>query len=129
MLSDFLKWGVKVKILIVDDSPLARAILKDFLVEAGYEVYAAGTIMEAGNQFNQLHPEVVIKDLYMPGWDAIESIRFFKELDSKVKIIICSTGSSRNIIVEGLKAGAHDFILKPLNKINILNTLKRLVFS
>jgi two-component system, chemotaxis family, chemotaxis protein CheY len=118
-----------VKILIVDDSPLVRAILKDFLVDAGYEVFEAKTCLEAGNQFNQQHPQVVIKDLYMPEWDVIDSIRFFKDLDSNVKIIICSTISSGDIIVEGLKAGAHDFMLKPLNRTNVLNTIKRLAFS
>lgn len=118
-----------MKILIVDDSPLVRAILKDFLVEAGYEVFEAGTCSEAGNRFNELRPEIVIKDLYMHEWDAIDSIRFFKKLDSKVKIIICSTSSSKSVIIEGLKAGAHDFLLKPLNKADVLNTLKRLAFS
>ncbi len=118
-----------MKILIVDDSPLLRAMLKDFLLEAGYEVSEAGTYQEACRQFHEFHPEVVIKDLFMPEWDGIESIQFFKELDSKVKIIICSTSSSKDVIVQGLKAGAHDFFLKPLNKSDVINALKRLAFS
>jgi Response regulator containing CheY-like receiver, AAA-type ATPase, and DNA-binding domains len=118
-----------VKILIVDDSPLVRAILKDFLVDAGYEVFEAGTFSEADSQFSQIHPEIIIKDLYMHEWDAIESIRFFKSRDSKVKIIICSTSSSKSTIIEGLKAGAQDFLLKPLNKTDVLDVLKRLAFS
>lgn len=118
-----------MKILIVDDSPLIRVILKDFLIEAGYEVFEAGTCLEAGNQFSRIRPEIVIKDLFMHEWDAIDSIRFFKRLDSKVKIIICSTSSSKSTIVEGLRAGAHDFLLKPLNKTDVLNVLERLAFS
>lgn len=118
-----------MKILVVDDSPLLRAILKDFLIEAGYEVLEAGTHQEAYQRFNQFHPEVVIKDLFMPEWDGIESIHFFKQLDSKVKIVICSTSSSKDTIVEGLRAGAHDFFLKPINKSDVINTIKRLAFS
>lgn len=118
-----------MKILVVDDSPLLRAILKDFLLEAGYEVSEAGTYQEACQRFGEFHPEVVIKDLFMPEWDGIESIHFFKELDSKVKIIICSTSSSKETIIEALKAGAHDFFLKPFNKPDVINTIKRLTFS
>ncbi len=114
-------------ILIVDDSPLSRAILKDCLAEAGFEVYEAGTFKEADSKFKRYHPEIVIKDLYMPGWDTIDSIQFFKRLDPKVKVILCSTGSSKNMIVEGLKAGAQDFILKPIDRIQVLSLMKRLV--
>ena len=120
---------VTVKILIVDDSPLLRTMLKDYLIEAGFEVSEAGTYQEACQQFNEFHPQVVIKDLYMPEWDGIESIHFFKELDSSVKIIICSTSSSKDKIVEGLRAGAYDFFLKPFNKTDVINTLKRVAFS
>ncbi len=115
-----------MKILIVDDSPLLRAILKDCLTGAGYEVCEAGSCLEAEQQFKSFHPEIVIKDLYMPEWDAIDSILFFKKLDSNVKIVICSTGSSRTTIIEGLKAGAHDFILKPIDKDQIVATIKKL---
>jgi two-component system, chemotaxis family, chemotaxis protein CheY len=118
-----------VKILIVDDSPLVRVMLKDILVEAGYEVYEAGTYSEVNAQFNQIRPQVVIKDLYTRDWDAIDAICFFKAKDSQVKIIICSSSSSRSTIIEALKAGAHDFILKPLNKTAILNAVRRLAFS
>lgn len=118
-----------MKILIVDDSSLVRAILKDFLQEEGYEVLEAGNYLEAQTQFTQNHPEIIIKDLYMPEWDAIESIYYFKNLDSKVKIILCSTGSSKDTIMEGLKAGAQDFIMKPLVKSQVLASVKRLAVS
>ena len=103
-----------------------RAILKDCLKQAGFEVYEAGSYEQAELQFQRHRPEVVIKDLYMSGWDAIESIKFFKRLDANVKIILCSTGTSRETILEGLKAGAQDFILKPIDRIQVLGSLRRL---
>ncbi|MGE5580992.1 MAG: response regulator [Bacillota bacterium] len=118
-----------MKILIVDDSPLLRTILRDYLLEAGHEVFEAGTCAEAGDRFQRFHPEVVFKDLFMPEWDAIESIRFFKKLNDQVKIVICSTNSAKITILEALKAGAHDFLLKPLDKNQVLSTLKRLAIS
>lgn len=115
-----------MSILVVDDSPLVRAVLSDYLREAGYEVYEAGTCREAELQFKQHHPRLVLKDLYMPEWDAIESIRFFRSLDPQVKVIICSTDSSKATILEGLKAGAQDFLLKPFDKDQVLSLIKRL---
>lgn len=113
-------------ILIVDDSPLARMVLRDCLLEAGYEVYEAGDFSEARDKFIRFHPEIVFKDLYMPGWDAIDSIQFLKKLDTKVKIIICSTGTSKEVILEGLKAGACDFLIKPINRLQVLTLMKQL---
>lgn len=113
-------------ILIVDDSPLMRAILKDCLSQAGFEVCEAGSFEEAESQFKRFHPEIVIKDLYMSDWDALESIKFFKKMDAKVKIILCSTQNSKEMILECLKAGAQDFIVKPIDRLQVLALLKRL---
>jgi two-component system chemotaxis response regulator CheY len=118
-----------MKILVVDDSPLVRAILTDCLNEEGYEVYAVGTSSEAEELFSQLHPELIIKDLYMPEGDAISSIQYFKNLDSKVKIVICSTGSSKPMILNALKAGAQDVLLKPLDKKQVVSLIKRITLS
>ncbi|HOJ78084.1 MAG TPA: response regulator [Bacillota bacterium] len=109
-----------MRILIVDDSPLVRSVLKGFLQEAGYDVYEAENISEAKVMFVLLRPHLIIKDLYMQGWDPVESINYFKKINSKVKIIICSTHNSKDLILESLKAGANDYILKPLEKDNVL---------
>jgi DNA-binding response OmpR family regulator len=103
-----------------------RAILKDCLSQTGFEVYEAGSFEEAEWHFKRFRPQIVIKDLYMSGWDAMESIKFFRKMDDKVKIILCSTGTSKEMILEGLKAGAQDFILKPIDRLQVLALFKRL---
>lgn len=113
-------------ILIVDDSPLMRAVLKDCLNQAGFDVYEAGSFEEAESQFQRFRPEIVIKDLYMSGWDALESIKFFKRINNKVKVILCSSQNSKEMILEGLKAGASDFLVKPIDRLQVLALLKRL---
>jgi DNA-binding response OmpR family regulator len=121
-----VSWGGgEMKVLIVDDSSLTRAILHDYLKDEGFEVFEASSPDEARRLFKELHPGLVIKDLFMGDWDLIESVQYFKELDENVKILLCSTDASQREIVEALRAGANDFILKPLSKIQVLATVHR----
>ncbi len=118
-----------MKILIVDDSPLMRMILKDFLIKEGFEVYEAGTTKEAQNLSTSLRPEIIVKDLFMPDCDVVDSIRHFIRDNHKVKIIICSTEGSREHIMKALRAGACDFILKPLDKSQVIRVISKVAFS
>ncbi len=115
-----------MKILIIDDSPLVRAVLKEYLSETGYQIFEAGTCQEANALFDSERPEVVIKDLFMPDCDAVDSIRRFKSINPSVKIIICSTEASKVEILNGLKAGAQDVVLKPLEKQQVVSVLGRM---
>lgn len=117
-----------MRILIVDDSPLMRMMIRDFLKKEGFEVYEAGTFLEAQKLSASLRPEVIIKDLVMPDSDALESIRHFINENHKVKIIICTTENSRAQIMEALKIGARDFILKPLKRSQVLRVVNRVAF-
>lgn len=118
-----------MRVLIVDDSPLMRVLLKDCLKDEGFEVFEAATSKEAELQISLYSPQIIFKDLYMPGWDAIDSIHFFKNLNDQVKIIICTTNNSKNGILDGLRAGAHDFLIKPFDKSQVLNVVKKLAFE
>lgn len=118
-----------MRILIVDDSPLIRIIFKDYLKNEGFELYEAGTTQDAHKLSSSLRPELIIKDLFMPDSDALESIRFFIRDNYRVKVIICTTESSRQQILEALKAGARDFILKPLDKSQVIKVVGRVAFS
>jgi DNA-binding NtrC family response regulator len=114
-----------MKVLIVDDSSLTRAILHDYLKDEGFEVFEAGSPDEARQLFEEQRPGLVIKDLFMGDWGLVESVHYFKNHDEKVKVLLCSTDAAQQEIVEALRAGANDFILKPLSKIQVLATVHR----
>ena len=115
------------KVLIIDDSPLLRMMLKDALVKEGNQVFEAGTIDEAFEIYLQAKPDLVMKDLFMPNSNGIEVIRNFKKLNPQVKIIVCSTESQRALIYDAIKAGARDFLIKPFNQEQVSQTIKRLM--
>ncbi len=59
-----------MKVLIIDDSPLVRTVLRAFLQEIGYEIFEAGTSLEANIIFAKERPAIIIKDLFMSDSDA-----------------------------------------------------------
>ncbi|MGE5606973.1 MAG: response regulator, partial [Bacteroidota bacterium] len=83
---------------------------------------------EANHISASLRPEIIIKDLYMPDSDVIDSIRHFIRDNQQVKIIICSTEGSRQDLLEALRAGACDFILKPLDKNQLVKVISKVAF-
>lgn len=117
------------KILIIDDSPLLRMMLKDALVREGNQVYEAATVDEAYEIYRDVQPELVMKDLFMPNSNGIEVIRQFKKINPQVKIVVCSTESQKNMIYEAMRAGARDFLIKPFNQEQVSLTVRRLMSS
>lgn len=114
-------------ILVVDDEPLQREILKTILDDSGYETYAAASGEEALKTLKKYHPDVLLTDLKMEGMDGIELIESIP-LDSHTPTMIIMTAHGTiTSAVEAIKKGAFDYLTKPLNKDSLLLTVKRAV--
>ena len=108
------------KILIVDDAAFMRMMLKDILTKAGHEIIAeAGNGNEAVEKYTELHPDLITMDITMPDCDGLEGLSKIMEINPNAKVVMCSAIGQQAMVLDALKRGAQDFIVKPVN--NVLN--------
>jgi len=114
------------KFLICDDSVLARRKLVDTLNSLGYDnVITVANGQEAVDTYKSDKPDIVILDIVMPVKDGITATKEIIEFDSKALIIISSSVGTQSHLKEVIKAGARDFIQKPLDPKLLDEIIKR----
>lgn len=117
--------GKNKKVLIADDSSYHRFRLKKLLQENGYEVYEAEDGVDSVQLFRKARPALVITDINMPIMDGIESIQYLKRVDEDVKVIVCSSLEEESMVMKALKAGAKDYVVKPVKTESFLKVVKK----
>nr|WP_099355520.1 response regulator [Fredinandcohnia onubensis] len=116
-------------VLIADDSLFMRSYLKRIIVEENYKV-----ISEASNgeevvlQYKKFLPDVVFMDITMPKVNGINALIEIKKFDPNAKVIMCSSLGQKSYIIDAIRNGATDFIVKPYfnNLVNILRKIEYL---
>lgn len=102
-------------ILIVDDEPSVRAILRDVLEDEGFKAFAVSSGEEALEKIPELSPDVVLLDVLMPGGiDGLETLRRIKASNFDTIVMMVSAHGDIEMAVKALELGALDFIEKPL---------------
>ncbi len=107
-----------MKILLVDDSQTMRRIQKKSLGNTGFtDVLEAPNAIEALKILNEINIDLVLLDINMPEMDGITMLKKIKSDDKlkKVKVIMVTSESDEDIIIDALKAGANGYIAKPFN--------------
>lgn len=112
------------KILIVDDAAFMRMMIKDTLVKnnAG-DVEEACDGAEAVEKYAAIKPDLVIMDITMPNKDGIQALREIKASDPAANVVMCSAMGQEAMVVEAIKLGAKDFIVKPFKPERIIKTV------
>ena len=116
---------MSAKILLVDDSALARRSVRQMLEGAGYEVVEAEDGLIALERYFLEKPNLVILDLVMNGMMGLDVLQKLHEMDPKVIAIVVSADiqhSSREMAVAG---GARDFLNKPVDRASLLSAVSR----
>lgn len=114
------------RIMICDDAAFMRTILKNILVQGGYEVAGEAEDGQDGiEKYKALSPDLVLMDITMPIMDGIDSLRGIMSADSNAKVIMCSAMGQQSMVVAAIQAGAKDFIIKPFEPDRVLDAIKK----
>ena len=117
----------KGKILIVDDDQFYQSFCSDVLVEEGYLVKTTFTGEEALARLKQEDYDIMLTDLFMPGLDGQEVLDRAKQIKPTLDVVIMTGYASVESAVRCLKAGAADYLVKPLNPEELKITVKRAI--
>lgn len=114
------------KVLIVDDAVFMRMKLRDILEKNGYEVVAeAQNGLEAIERYNETSPDLVTMDITMPEMDGVEALKKIKAEHPEAKVLMCSAMGQQGMVMDAIRAGAVDFIVKPFDSDRVIKALDK----
>ena len=115
-------------ILIVDDSATDRHYLSDLLAKNGYRVSTAESAEEAFAKAKELHPDLVLMDVVMPGQNGFQATRALTkdEATKRIPIILCTSKGQETDKAWGIRQGARDYIVKPVSGPELLAKISAL---
>jgi len=116
------------KILIVDDSPTERAFLEGLLGKAGFTIVVASSGEEGVERAKQEVPDLILMDVVMPGLNGFQATRAItrEETTKHIPVFICTTKDQETDKIWGMRQGAKDYIVKPVNATELLAKIKAL---
>ncbi len=116
------------KIMVVDDAFFMRKTVQTHLTKAGYDTFVeAEDGAQAVTLYDQETPDLVIMDITMPNMDGIEALRTIKGKHPAAKIVMCSAMGQESMVMEAIKLGALDFIVKPFKQERIIQTVNKIL--
>ncbi|SHK26764.1 Chemotaxis phosphatase CheX [Selenomonas ruminantium] len=114
----------KVKVMIVDDSKVSRAMIEGNLSKTNFEVCAqAKNAAEAVELYEQYKPAVVTMDMNLPDADGLECTRRIRAVDPDAKIVMISAMKDASLVARGREAGISAFLQKPVSINELIDTL------
>jgi two-component system, chemotaxis family, chemotaxis protein CheY len=116
------------RVLIVDDAAFMRMMIKDILEKNGFQVVGeASNGIKAVELYKKERPDVVTMDITMPDMDGIEAVKEIKAFDPGAKVIMCSAMGQQTMVMDAIRAGAKDFIVKPFQADRVLEAIRKAV--
>ncbi|MDK2903191.1 MAG: two-component system, chemotaxis family, chemotaxis protein CheY [Clostridiales bacterium] len=116
--------------LVVDDSAFMRKVVKDMLAESGYDkIYEAGNGIQAVERAAQVKPNIVTMDITMPDMDGIQAVKELLKVSPKSNVIMCSALGQKNMVLEAMRSGAKEYVIKPFEKSRLMEAIQRVLYS
>lgn len=115
-----------MRVLVVDDASFMRLMLKDILAKHGYDVVGeAATGQQAIALFEQLSPDIVTLDITMPDMDGLEALKGMMRIRPTARVVVVSALGQHGLVVDVLRAGALDFVVKPFQADRLLEAVRK----
>lgn len=116
------------KVLVVDDAAFMRHMIKGILAEIGCEIVAEAVDGEdACEKYAAIKPDLVTLDLIMPKKGGLEALKEIRAKDPTAKVVIISAIDQRQPLMEALKHGAADYVVKPFEKDRVQEAISRVI--
>ncbi len=116
------------RILIVDDAAFMRMMIKDIVTKNDLEVVGeAQNGIEALEMYEQFKPDIVTMDITMPEKDGISAVKDIMAKYPQAKIIMCSAMGQQSLVMEAIKAGARDFLVKPFKPDRVIEAINKVL--
>jgi two-component system chemotaxis response regulator CheY len=115
------------RLLVVDDALFMRKMICGVAAEAGWEVVAEAANGELAVQLYEQHrPDLVTMDLVMPVMGGLEALRKIRAIDPAAKVVVVTALDQKQVLLDSIRDGAIDFIVKPFERQRVLALLAKL---
>jgi len=115
------------KVLVVDDAQFMRMRAVKLLTQNGYECIEAENGIEAVDKYKSERPDAVMLDITMPDMDGLEALKQIQKIDSNAKVAMVTAMGQQSIVMEAIKAGAKDFVVKPFDPNRVLAAVQKMI--
>jgi two-component system chemotaxis response regulator CheY len=114
------------RVLVVDDAAFMRKMVSDALTGGGHEIVGeAANGDEAVQRFQELRPDIMTLDITMPEKDGLAALREIIAADPGAKVVMCSALGQESKVLESIKLGAKDFVVKPFQVERVLSAVEK----
>ncbi len=113
-------------ILVVDDAAFMRMRATKLLKENGYDVVEAENGQEAVAKYQEVRPAGVLMDITMPIMDGMAALKAITSLDPNAHVVMVTAIGQQSVVIEALKAGAKDFVVKPFQPDRVLGAVAKM---
>jgi two-component system chemotaxis response regulator CheY len=115
------------KILIVDDAEFLRVRISKMLTGEGFEIIEAENGARAVTQYKTTRPDLVLMDITMPEMDGLTALKEIRAFDPKAQVVMLTALGQESVVLEAIKSGARDFIVKPFDRDRVLGAINKLL--
>ena len=115
------------QVLLVDDAAFMRLRCARLLQEEGHEVLEAANGREAVEVYQTHRPDAVLMDITMPEMDGLEALRAIRAIDPQARVAMLTAMGQQAIVIEAIKCGARDFVVKPFERERVLAAVAKLI--